>query len=463
MARSGGKKNPTKPTGFDIIVSGDRLSVKLVQSNRYKPTKSETIQSKSLEFGIKAKLDHEKISHFIQGNVGPKGIVIAHGTAPVDGKNGELRLNRPPEPTPLMTEDGTVDHRSRSPFFFVEKEQFIGDLTLPTLGTRGVDVYGKPLEPKPGIKSRVRPSSNIRLDSENDRMLISEVDGVVRVTQSSIAVETQLTINGDIDYETGNIEFAGDLIVSGDVTAGFIVSIGGQLEIKGSILGAKHVEARRIHCKGGIVGDNSKVIGHESIDVRFAENANIFCYGDVSISHSIINSKVVALGDIIVKKPGRTIGGITAAVGNLTLWQAGAPSEVNTLVMAGIDYYRETELDSRQRSLALIEPEIEKLSTQLESQASETTEATGPNKRAELRLAALERLSQQSRKRVRTLKSELATTQDIRNGAFCRIEGTIHPGTQVTVSGAKRRFVDESSRLEFRNLDGELVSTVILK
>jgi Predicted polymerase, most proteins contain PALM domain, HD hydrolase domain and Zn-ribbon domain len=62
---------------------------------------------------------------------------------------------------------------------------------------------------------------------EDDTVLKAACDGVVHYVRDVISVRDLLQITGNVDQHTGNIQFPGDVSVSGDVYSGYSLRSGG--------------------------------------------------------------------------------------------------------------------------------------------------------------------------------------------------------------------------------------------
>jgi len=83
-------------------------------------------------------------------------------------------------------------------------------------------------------------------------------DGAVHYVDGSIAVYDVLEINGDVDFNTGNIDFNGYVNIKGTVEDNFSVKAEKDIEIGGvyGIGGVKLIESTggSIYIRGGVAG-----------------------------------------------------------------------------------------------------------------------------------------------------------------------------------------------------------------
>ena len=86
----------------------------------------------------------------------------------------------------------------------------------------------------------------------------------------------------DVDNTTGDIEYEGNVIVHGNVRAGFTLKASGDITIMGVVEGANVDAGGNLTVNRGIQGMNKAQI-HAGGDIvsKFVENATIVCGGNI--------------------------------------------------------------------------------------------------------------------------------------------------------------------------------------
>ncbi|MDR2770853.1 MAG: FapA family protein, partial [Clostridiales Family XIII bacterium] len=165
-------------------------------------------------------------------------IPIARGIPAVDGTDGTavFRVKKSDEFKPDYGGDDTalVDYKNVDVFQIVKKGDVLCEVTQPTQGTDGTNVYGGAIPARPG-KTVPSPRGTNTEWSEDKNALLAATDGVVSFNGAVVNVVEQLLIAGDVDLSTGNVRFGGDVVVRGSVIENFIVECGGNLTVKGKI------------------------------------------------------------------------------------------------------------------------------------------------------------------------------------------------------------------------------------
>jgi len=88
-------------------------------------------------------------------------------------------------------------------------------------GVDGVNVFGKTIDFKKGRNVDFNNGKNTYI-SQGGLQLKANTDGCVEISNGKVYVNDVYVVN-DVDNETGNIDFVGDVVINGDVKAGFSV------------------------------------------------------------------------------------------------------------------------------------------------------------------------------------------------------------------------------------------------
>ena len=231
----------------------------------------------------------------------------------------------------------SVDHRERQTFFKVKPGAVIAAKSSPAGGVDGITVTGAHIPAPPGRDVLLIPGQNASL-SDDGHYLIATSAGVVRQENLRFDVVNLHEIGGDVDFSTGNIDFEGCVLVRGNVLPGFKVIATESVEVFGNV-DRGIVEAGgdvRVH-KGIYGGEGAHIKCCGSLRARSLENADVRIMNHIEISKYIINSNVLAGGNVKVMDQirGRISGGRITAGGHVDVYYLGAPSYVQTIVDMG--------------------------------------------------------------------------------------------------------------------------------
>jgi len=266
-------------------------------------------------------------------------IVIAKGENPVYGQNGEIKFNFKTDfKNPgKINEDGSIDFRERGDIPYIKKGTLLAEKIFPKDGKPGISVFGTPIPVNEAVDPVFTAGSGTEL-SKDGRLIHAAVDGQPHVDAlGSISVNPELVIAGDVDYETGNIDFSGNIIVKGTIKEGFTV--------KGINLTAKEAKGAALDLSGdlnistGIT--DSTISTHGNIYAKFINHSNIMGFGDLFISKEIIDSNIIISGSC-QNPTGHIISSqITAKMG-IHACNIGTSSSQPAKIKVGIDGHIET-------------------------------------------------------------------------------------------------------------------------
>ena len=290
---------PSTDGTIDLTVSKDEM---LVNASFYPPTGNghpltlypvrEMLEAKGITTGI----DWEAIKGCIltsnEQRITVSDVVIARGRKPVDEVPPYLVISdllatkeKKAEPSAAR-----VDFRELSLFSLVKKGDVLATLTAKQQGAMGQTVcgtlvpYGKEAVPYP------KPGRNTQWQSGS---VVSLCDGRLQMTPDGLWVDEVLAIQGDIDLRVGNIDFPGDVVITGELRDGFKVKAGKSILCMGSI------NAARVVCKGDLV-TRSGIIGKErallhvggAVEAKFIEGSSLDAAGPIRVRTSVINSTI---------------------------------------------------------------------------------------------------------------------------------------------------------------------------
>ncbi|MFC5530430.1 DUF342 domain-containing protein [Cohnella yongneupensis] len=185
-------------------------------------------------------------------------VTIARGKAPVQGRDAQLDLYFPKNIENVFTEvRGYIDYKNHMNIPSVKNRDVMAKKTPPVEGQAGCDVFGNVLLPEPVKDIRIAVKDTVEVTP--DSIVIALKEGRPKVTGNQIKyfdINTAFIVPGNVDMQTGNIVFAGDVIVYGDVTDNMIIESLGNIYVAGSVFNATLTATGSIAVKGNIVGSN---------------------------------------------------------------------------------------------------------------------------------------------------------------------------------------------------------------
>ena len=234
-----------------------------------------------------------------------------------------------------MDEHGNVDYRSKTNMQVVHEGDILAEAFPATTGTAGMTVMGTEVPPVDGKVPSLSGGFNTTL-SEDRMQLKASMDGHLQYKNGVFHVQPLFHVLGNVDFGIGNIDFPGDVHITGDVQNGFIVQAKGNITVDGLVEGAVLEAGGSIVVRKGVLGDGRAVIrAQQSVTAQFLENCVVYA-GDSVMSSSIITSAVHSDNEIVVRSGrGIVIGGKLTATNLISATVIGSRSERLTELTIG--------------------------------------------------------------------------------------------------------------------------------
>lgn len=382
-----------------------------------------------------------------------------------------------------ILEDGSIDFRARTRAPAVREADLIGSLVQPRRGTSGRDVLGRELPAPQPLGIEVVADAHISSKTLDERVqfyagrsgeVISENE-IVRSRHRTrrrlrIGISLVSNIDGDVGYATGNIDFSGDVIISGSVQSLFSVRAEGSVHIGGYIEdGAIVTAGKDIMVRGGIIGAATQVEAGGTLWAKFAQEASVRARGDVRVGAYIFNASVRACGRVVVL--GRGEGKSRALVGGL-VWgglgidtlSVGSAYNSATRLVGGVDPVQVERLETLRGELHRCEERMQAFMEALGLSSIDVEEIRARLRRPTTRerrrdaLLAVKRLARLSEKRqqLRTEMNEIIAAQRLlARQARIIVRGKLYSGVDVRLGEESLSYNEEKQHLQLRLSESE--------
>jgi len=298
---------------FKVEVSKDGLQAHLRIDNPIGNVSSEHVKFALDRAGISSGIIDENIKEFLSNWPREAHILVAEGRPPLDGEDAEVETIKmiKNDLVPEVGEDGQADFKHLNLISPVEAGELLQTRIPPTQGEPGIDVFGKVKKSKPGKDARLKKGANTIINDENTELRAVTGGFIHRGAQGTIDVHPVYTVKKNVDYHTGNIEYNADVLVNGDVRAGFSVISGGDVHIKGAVEDAIIEAEGNVIINGGVVSSGEALIkAGGDVSVGFLQHATIECGGSVFIKIASMGSNIRAHRDVeVMGREGRIYGG----------------------------------------------------------------------------------------------------------------------------------------------------------
>ena len=337
-----GDPSDNKPTRVTVEVSADRLkaSVCAAEADAHKPLTREEVlfavqqAGIAVNDGVQAKID-AFIAAQSAADAKATPFVIAEGKAVVEAKDAEFVLEEALKGRPDAKDEDHVDYYSFNSVVTVEANTPIGRLTPMMPGEKGVDVYGKAIEPQ-HRPVEVVLDSTVRKAEKDPTLVIAAVAGKVTYVNHNLMMNELVVIEGNVDFECGNINAATDVAVKGTILDLFKVQSKKSIRVGGAIQAAEVEAAGDVTVRGGVLGRRKGTVkAGGCIVAKFAEEADLTAAGDIRITRECMNSRIRAEGQFLVAR-GAVIGGEVYGREGVQVGAIGSEAGIHTTVIVGI-------------------------------------------------------------------------------------------------------------------------------
>ncbi|HKL00898.1 MAG TPA: flagellar assembly protein A [Desulfotignum sp.] len=278
---------------FQVQISSDRMEARLVVNNaffdRITPDAiAQVLEKADIQFGV-ADLERQitTLKTTLKESV---SFIAAKGRPPVPGTDAFISYHFDTDylkPGKIDTE-GKMDYTERGSIPTVAAGDLLATKIAMKTGTPGIDIYNTPIS-APETKDVVLQCGQGAYLSDDGIKAYARIDGQPHVAVDGVlCVFAELTIDGDVNFTTGNIDFDGNVIVKGTVMNGFTVRCG-HLFAK-EISGAAIFALGNVIVSEGIISADIKTEG--DVKARFITGSNIKSFGSVMVDKEVIDTKI---------------------------------------------------------------------------------------------------------------------------------------------------------------------------
>ncbi|MFC1551895.1 flagellar assembly protein A [Candidatus Latescibacterota bacterium] len=293
------------------------------------------LAEKGITYGV---LD-EEIENILKQELFDKSVLVARGKKVVNGKDGEIKYFFETEIKPKMDENGNIDYKELNIIQNVHEGAKLAEIIPPEPGVKGVTIYNEIIAPQLGEQPSLPIGKNTRPGPDNPNVLLSEIEGSVKLKGTVVDVELVITIRENVDFSTGNIDFIGPVIVNGDVKSGFKIKSQSDVQVNGVVEDAVIESGGNVLLKTGFIGrGHGEITAQGEVTAKFCENQTITAKGSIHISEYAMQSNIQTSDTLtITEKNGLIVGGETYAVKGIRAKTAGNDNYTPTALFAGVD------------------------------------------------------------------------------------------------------------------------------
>ena len=413
------------------------------------------LEDKRIVYGIK----EDVLKKIFNKKKFEKEILIAEEKPVRHGIQGKIKYFFQTEVKPKRDEHGNVDYKELSLIQNVKKGSKLAEKIPPVKGFEGITIFGEKIPPEEGETVSLPVGKNTIKDGKDPNILVASMDGSVRLNENKVDVDPVFVVKADVDYETGNIDFIGSVIVAGDVKSGFNIKARGVVQVDGIVEDSLIQSDGNVLIKGGFIGKGSgKIISNGKVMVKFCENENIVAEEDIIVSDYVMHGNIETSGKLMVtNQNGLIVGGKIYALKGIEARVIGNMNYTNTSLFVGVARNIKEKLRKKNALLnknTENKKNAEKIIDVYNIQKSENMEVSETKEEKMKSVFELkEQLEQERKKLIKEIKELEGSLGNYKN-SIVKITDTVFPGTVITIYD-KKTEVDESLQYVFYRYVGE--------
>ena len=415
------------------------------------------LREKEIVYGIQTNI----IRDMIDSRIYQKSVMVAEADMPQKGDDGYIQYTHRMKNSISLNQDdkGNINFKELGWFIQVSQGDVLAKKIPPTIGQGGKNLKGEEIPAVPGKEAVFKYGKNVE-ETEDKTSLISAKDGRLEYAGDKLQVNDVLTIKGNVDTGTGNINFGGDIVVNGDIKTGFEVNCVGSLEVNGVIEAANIIVGRDLVVKGGIQGNaKSSIKVSGSTICRFIENACVFSEGDI-ITDFVVHSNISCGSNLVVKgKKGLIVGGEIRVKNEINAQVIGSYMGTKTIIEIGLDPSQKNKLDAYRDELHSYEKKLKELQPTIETGKQLLQRGLMDNIKKISFVKMLEDYNK-TVQNISIIETEIQKIEkqlsEIRYGMM-QVKDKIYPGVKITIGRYSRYIKDETGASKFYVQDGDIV------
>jgi uncharacterized protein (DUF342 family) len=389
-------------------------------------------------------------------------VTVANGIPATEGKAGQIRIlfEMEDDKKPAISEDGIINYREVINLNNVRKGQLIAERIPAEEGTDGRSVTGELIPGKKGKEVRFKVGKNVVIDQEQLRMYAA-MDGLITKTdKEKINVFPIYEVNGDVDYNIGNIDFVGTVVIRGNVLTGFRIRAAGDIRIVGGVEGAELFADGSIDISAGILGFNKGLVKAKmNVKSSFIQDANVEAGQEVIVSQSIMHSNVRAGKNVICQgSKGLIVGGVIQAGEQVKARVIGNSTSTATILEVGVLPELRNELVELRAKIKEHTENAEKTNKALVllDQLALAGQLSPDKQLMRSRLSSTKKQSLDELNELKDRILEIEKSLEDTTTSKVEITGTIFGGSKIVIGRYTRFIKDATQRVSFQMIEGEI-------
>ncbi len=368
--RIGSKESPGDPDTEEkslivLSVSEDSMCANLsITGNSKNEVTIEQIKNmlkeKEIAIGI---VDDDTITKFLEAKDQiPRELKIAQGKPQQPGRDAAIKLYFDEDHLRAgeIDSEGNIDFKNRGDIPYVKAGDVLAE-KIPLLeASDGIDIFGNSIITEKAKDIELLYGIGATL-SEDKISVTAETDGQPLISLGrKISVFKEKIIPGDVDFNTGHVNFDGNVIIKGTIQSGFqvkSVNVNAQ-EVFGGIIEADG----DVSISGGVI--DTKIKAQGNVYATYVKNSVITSYGNLVVDKEILDSEII-LGGFCQVQSGNILSTSLSAKKGIQSVNIGSDSARASKLKIGVDEHAEKEIQRIEAIISQKEETQNKLDTEI--------------------------------------------------------------------------------------------------
>ena len=312
---------------ISIKIANDQMSAEMTIESPYSGAISSykdviaILHNEGVKKGISKKRINNLLFEASEADCGKEFTdVVARGLPARNGKASVLKALFPNAIDrilqPQEADNNKVDMRDLGNILCVSQKTAVAQRSAPGKGRAGYTVTNSPLIPKAGEWKEIKLGVNTCISPNNENIILATVTGQPKFENEIMNVDDTFQTKG-VNVGTGNINYAGAVIVNGDVTESMQVIAKGDITINGFVESATIRAGGDIIITEGAMGkmneEDCRLHAKGSVFVQHGQGLDIVAGKNLNVRKQLAYSRVKTGGTVTVGDPEKPMGSIFAS------------------------------------------------------------------------------------------------------------------------------------------------------
>ncbi len=455
--------NEIREDGLVLKVQHDVLKAYLIKTVEFdgRTNVDDIIQftrDHNLIFGV---VDESLIKGFLNSDFPlDKYFTVAKGRAPVESSDAQIsyRFDSDYLQAGLVNEDGTIDFRKRGYIPEVKAGDVLAVKIPLAGGENGTNIYGDAILPSLAMDVEFKCGNGVEISGDGFSIRAA-MDGYPKLDMDgTVSVVREYTIQGDVDYSTGHVNFDGNVNITGTIKNGF------RVECHDVVVDS--IEGGIVNCQGDVVVTRgvtkASIVTRGNLSAKYIHHSDVSCLGSLHVDKEVLESNA-AINGACISEEGRILSSKIHAKLGVQVQNVGTEISKPSIITAGVSLYTEKELSRINAMIEREQNEIDKKTAakdKLEADRNEIRIKIKEIEKAEKKSGSiveqlnsknLDKLTEQAVDVLNTLRTNYANIQkglavhynqlDMLNNEFESHKKAVESGTKIVQKLVKEMLI----------------------